>query len=346
MPLEVTGPSVSPTPAEAPSAPAPAAESTPASSTSFSNDQPDIGPQGEDAGARFVLDAFDQMQRGEDDVPPPSARQVSEPSAPIAQPQPVTPQAPQQPAPVEPAPAAAVAPAPAAPAPVAPQPAVAPQAQQPGEALDPFETMRANLAQHEPQFRQALADQMYKIDQKDMDAFLSGDSKVVSHALARVHMNTVGSIMAVLSQQMPVWVNTLVQRQNGMAEAENRFWQANAHLDKSKHRHLVGPIAKTYRNSVPTADEATVHKMVGMLVAAAAGINLPNGQVPVAPQAPQAPVVRTPGPQVRQVSPPAYAPAGVQSVAPRNASGGPENPWALMTEIFMADQRGELDNVR
>jgi hypothetical protein len=320
---------------------------------------PDLPPTDEyevveESGAKFVLDAFKNMSEDQDDVvpvepgiaPTPAQRPVAAPAvpptvepAPVAQPQ-AQPQAPVAP----------VAPQPAAPAQQAAPTAAPPQAPA-QEPLDPFAQVRDGLAQNEEQFRTAIADHYYKITPQEMEQFLGGDSKVVSHALARVHLNAVGSVMAVMAQQMPVWINKHLTQHQARAAAEEEFWAANPKLNRDQHRALVGPIVNTYKHANPNADKATIHKMVGMLVAVAAGIPIEqmvaqqqqvqngNGHVP---RAPAQQVVHTPGRQVRQVAQ-AVSPAGVNAPVSGQQPVAPSNPWERMTEIFQADDRGEFE---
>jgi hypothetical protein len=354
MPVEVKGPVVA-------NADVSAALVPPGGSPPVDGGAPDLPPTDEyetveESGSRFVLDAFKNMSEDQDDdVPaspgtnaPASAQQpVAAPvTQPSVEPAPVVPPQAQPPAPASP-----VVSQPAAPAQQAAPTAAPPQAPA-SEPLDPFSSVRDSLAQNEEQFRTAVADTYYKITPQEMEQFLGGDSKIVSHALARVHMNAVGSVMAVLAQQMPVWVSKHLTQHQARAAAEEEFWAANPKLDRNQHRALVGPIVNTYKHANPSADKATIHRMVGLLVGVAAGIPMeqlqaaavaaPNGNGHVAPRAPAQPVVHTPGRQVRQVAQ-AASPAGVNAPVSGQQPVASANTWERMSEIFMADDRGEFE---
>lgn len=251
---------------------------------------------------------------------------------------------------VEPAPAP-VAPVVAAPvvsqAPVAPQASVDPAAQVPqvpaaspaadAPPVDPFALAVETIAKQEPAFVKALAENVYKVDQKDFDEVLGGNPQALGVLCARVHVNAVSSVMRTIAQQLPVYVSGLLEVNERSRRTEDKFWTANPHLNREQHRALLPPVITAYKTMNPTADEATLHKMVGLLVATANGIPLQASSAPNG----NAPQVRTPGRQVRQVAP-AFAPAGVN-----NAPGAPQAPddnqWSRFTRIMEADQAGAFD---
>lgn len=366
MPVTVSSPQATPEPT-------PAAEPAPAQAV------PDLNAPGavqqQPAEENFVLEAFGQLS-GDREVEidlPPDPTQVGEvepanPPAPAAQPavvqtQPVAPAVEPSPAAATPAPAEpVVAPQPAAPAqpaaaavqpaapavtpPVAQQTPAQPAPVAPQEQSDPFKVLNDQIAAREEEFINVLAEKVYAVKQEDIDAFIGGDGKKISLAMARVHTNSVRSVLANISAQMPIWLNGLLAAREMHREAEDAFWQANPYLDRKNQQHvaLVGPVAQVYMKTVPNSDVATRNRTIGMMVAAQLGLPIQgvpapagNGHQPV----PARPAVATPGPVVRSV-PQAYAPAGVQTAAPGHQAPT-ANQWDDATRLLMADQMGLLD---
>jgi hypothetical protein len=207
------------------------------------------------------------------------------------------------------------------------------------------------IEQQTQQYVDALAQQVYPVAQDDIDAFLSGDGTKISQALARVHVNSVGSMLRVVSQQMPVWINNMMQLHSTARTREDQFWQRNSFLDRAQHGKLVLTTARAYRQMYPQATDEVIDRMVGAMVAVAAGIQVPaghaQGTTPPAPAAPRPQALptpyRTPGPVVRRVQPP-FQPAGT-AVAGAPQPAAPGNQWSELADILLADQSGKLDNV-
>lgn len=343
MPDPVTPGSAAPTTVSTPApaaptsapAPAPAPSAAPqqqrpidtAFTQMLADDLPDLPPD-------YSQDNWDQPD------PAPQQQQPTQQPAPTQYPQPVTP-----------------APVPGQPqqqtAPTAPQqqPTQVPT-QQPQDELenrlrqDPFGVQADMLQRQEAQYVQALAEQVYPVSTEDVDAFLSGDGTKISQALARVHVNAVGSMMRVVSQQMPVWVSNMLQAHAKSRELEDSFWNANPHLDRTKHKNIVLTAARAYRQMNPNASVDEMNQMVGAMAAVAAKVVLPGNTAPqptVQPN-PAAPEVRTPGPRVRQ-APAAFQPVGNAPVASRGVKNNGNNAWSDLAFILQADQAGKLDNV-
>lgn len=267
-------------------------------------------------------------------------------------PQPVQPQArfpgqPPQATPTQSPPGAA--PAQEAQQPQQPPPTLTPeqqtaQAQEEAIRRDPFQYQADLIRQSEAAFIDTLAKQTYAISDQDMDAFLSGDSSKVSQALARVHVNAVGSVMRVVSQYMPIWVGNMIKLHSSAREAEDTFWNNAPHLDRVKHRDLAHSAARAVRQHNPNITTEELGRMVAAMVAAAAGVQ------PGAPAATSNPAgmhqthqgVRTPGRVVRRV-PGAFQPAGMQGTPNNSPPGVIDSPWAMASEIIRADDQGVFD---
>lgn len=255
------------------------------------------------------------------------------PAAPEAQPAPVAPAAPGQ------APAVAPAPVPAA------APAPAPAAQ---PLVDPFRLVGEQIVKQEAEFIAALAKQEYTITPEEHEAFISGDTGKLSMLCARIHSNSVKSVMQTISMNLPVFVNLLLKQQRTNEEREQRFWEASPFLDKVKHRDLVPKVLQTYNQLNPDVDEATRFRTVGLLVAQMNGIpavaHAPQPPAGAPPVTPSALPVRTPGPVVRVVEPPAFAPPSGSSGGPAAPANGPTNPWGDFADFAQAAERGMFDN--
>ena len=284
----------------------------------------------------YIDEATQQMLS--DDMPPEPSEQVyPEPVQPQSQPQ-AQPQ-------LQPRPPVQPQRQPAQPA--QPQPQAQPQqpAQQQQAERDPFQIQSELLEQNQEQYIQALAQHVYPISQEDMDAFLSGDSTKVSQALAKVHMNSVGSVMKVVSQYMPIWVGNMLKTHQVAQEKENSFWTANPGLNREQHRQMAWTAARTYRQMNPNATSEEMNRVVGAMVAAATGIG--TGALPLSKPAVPRPAVpqnglRTPGPVVRR-TPGAFQPAGTQQGNGAAPAGAITNPWAAATEIMKAEEAGAFD---
>ena len=333
-----------------PPANAPNANTAPSPSPSPST-SPSSAPSSSPEPLSYIEDAYQNMLA--DDLP--LEQDAWGPGAP--------PTEPSYPQPVQPAPAQSQPVARPTQQPVAPlQPTQQPQPEAPPQPIDPAEASRAAaqervrrdpfgvqaemIEQQTQQYVEALAKEVYPVSIEDVDAFLSGDGTKISQALARVHVNAVGSMMRVVSQQMPVWVNNMLQLHSTAKSREDQFWERNSFLNRKEHANLALTTARAYRQMYPQANDDQIDRMVGAMVAVAAGIQVPAGhssQPSASRTAPVSTSFRTPGPVVRRVQPP-FQPAGTAVAGgPRQASPGGQ--WSELADILLADQAGKLDNV-
>ena len=321
--------------------------------------EPEQNQQGDPSGIRFIEEAFDQVNDLEQTQE--VVDQTQQQRRPIEQ----RPQQPRYPQPVQVGPRRQQLPAQAITDPQEQlqqqrqedlqhqqqQQPSAEELQQQQAALrarsDPFGVQADMLQEQEQAYVQALAEQVYPISAQDMDAFLSGDSTKVSQALARVHVNAVGSVMKVVSQQLPMMMGHYIKFYQAARDREDRFYNNNKFLDRTQHGQLVADIARTYRRMYPKASDDQIDKAVGIMAAAALNIPVPAGHMQtagrgVSQQTHQtAEGVRTPGKVVRQTGG-AYNPAGANGVG-----GAPRTPelgmWGEIEEIIRADERGAFD---
>lgn len=277
---------------------------------------------------------------------PPAVATPAAPAASVAPPTPATPAA-QVPPAVAPAPSAPAAPQPAV---AAPAPAPAPQAepataQAPAPApavADPFAALAEQLGKQSEAFVGAIAEKLYPISQEDHEAFIGGDTTKLSGLCAKIHFNAVNSVLSSISKLMPVMVDGLLRVKKSEEDYENEFWSTNPHLDKVKHREPVSQVLRTYNQLNPNVDQAKRFRDVGLLVAQMHNIPL-QAQAPAAAPVAPAPQVRTPGPVVRQVDPPGFAPASAGGAPTGVAPPPPNGAWGDFVEFAMANDRGAFD---
>ncbi len=205
----------------------------------------------------------------------------------------------------------------------------------PTRSVDSFAALQAELVKNEEVFTKVLAEQVYKLSEKEVEEIFSGDASSISRLAAKVQVQTVSSVLTTISKQLPQMVFGLLQARQMNNDREKQFWDANGHLDASKHREAVLQIARLYKQSNPKVEAAKANQMIGMLVAAQLGIPMQA----VAQGAASA--VRTPGKVVKKVDDPSYTPAGINA-----GNGGGKssvNEWDQLAKMMQADQQGAFD---
>lgn len=273
--------------------------------------------------------------------PPPAAVQAA--AAPAQAPAAVAAVPPAAPAVATPP---AAAPAVTQAAQVSPAPAQAPASAVESVTSDPFDALARQIGSQAEAFIGALAEREYPITAEAHEAFIGGDTKQLSQLCAKIHVNAVNSVLNAVSKLMPVMVDGLMSVRQQEADRENRFWEANPHLSRAQHRQLLAPVLRTYNQLNPQASEAERYKAVGLLVAQMHNIPLVAQAQQAAAGVPAQPqVVRTPGPVVRSVSPPGFAPAsaGGGPAALAQASPAPNGAWDGFVDFALANERGLFD---
>lgn len=315
-----------------------------------------------DETADWVVDAFSEMQRPTlDDVihsPPPTA---TPPVAPPVNPNPQAPpvaqatQPPAQPAPIAPAPTAT--PVTAQPAPptltaqppptvqlpggTVPQPPAVPQP----TAVPPdqvFDQLGQAIAANKDALAQQLATAVYTVPQETLDrlGLNAEQGKLLSQLMATVQVQATGSIMRLFTQQMPNYVNGLLQRNSAVQDGERQFWADNPHLNSAEHSQLAIQVGTMYRKLNPTASRADFNKFVGDYVGMQIG--KVRGAVQASPPANQVaslPPVQTPGRVVRPNGHIPYSPAGSNNAPPGALPAPQDTEWGrMMDQISKMDQ--------
>lgn len=332
--------------------------------------EPAAGAEGEPADAGFdkILEAFQQNEPDDVDEPPSSTPAApAEPGAqapgapppsptPAAAPVPASPVGAPSPAGVQtavpavaPAPTPVVAPAspPAQPA-VASVPSPAPAATPPVAAAPTptqnFSEIAEGLKKSKAELVKAVAEQNYVLSDQDLEEFASDPRKVIGRVAAAAQIETTASVMKVLSEHLPVVVYGLIEAHRQNDRAEDAFWAANKHLDRTKHRAETLQTYQQLRALHPNMAQDEAIRQVGQWMALKHGIPyLPggNGQVQ-APAAPQ--VVHTPGPVVRTPAPGGFIPAA-PAAAPASAQPRPpQTPFDRFFDTFVLDERGAFEN--
>ena len=288
------------TPSTAPSSPS--QPQTPSSETSSSN-------EGADSSFEFMFSPEGNDPLGAFGLSPP------------AEPKPEV-----KPAP--PAPAAAPKPEATAPQPAAATPAATPAqseatspAPQVAPNLDPFDPghLAQHLVQNQEQVVQYVADNLFKLSDKDVEALESDVVGTIPKLLARSFVAAQQNLLMQMSRIIP----TMIQRQGEVTkahgEAVNEFYTRWADIGKMKDQRvtvgdkqvpvsdLVTQYAVVYRQMHPQASRQDVIEAVGPMVMMAAKI-VP-GAVPAAPQVRPSPMVPT-GASGRPPQPSPFVPAG------------------------------------
>ena len=351
--------SPAPTPAAEPT-PAPAPAPTPAADPIEQVQQSEAADE-----LAFVEKFFEPLNADLEDEPeaalpspapaqPPEAatpalEAVKPPEAPPAQPV-TTPAVSPVPTPATlPTPATTPAQAQVVAQPAAPQPpgsppsaAVAPpSAPAAGEPVgNGFDQIAEGLVKQKQDFINALAEHQYKLSDQELDELMSDPKVGYAKLAARAQVEATASVLKVLSQQMPVYVSGLMQARIENQQREDRFWNENPTLDRTKHKGTVAEVMKTVRQLNPQMDSETFIKTVGAISAGLVGAPAAQPRAAV----PTGQVVQTPGPVVRQAVPGGFIPAG-PSAAPASAHPKPQLTEAeRFFEMFRLDESGAFES--
>ena len=177
-----------------------------------------------------------------------------------------------------------------------------------------------------------------------MEEFASDPRKVIGRVAAAAQIETTASVMRVLAEQLPVVVHGIVEANRRNQEAEDSFWSANRHLDRSKHRAEALETYKQIRALQPNLAQDEGIRLAGQWMALRHGIPyVPNGSAPTQSAAPAQQVVHTPGPVVRTPVPGGFIPAGTQA-APASSHPQPaKSPLDRFFDTFVLDEKGAFE---
>src|SRR4029077_17681633 len=172
--------------------------------------------------------------------------------------------------------------------------------------------------------------------------------KLFAEKMAQVQVQVTGSVMRLFTQQMPNYVQGLLQRRQVADDSDRQFWSDNPHLAKAEHEQLAIEVGQIYRQHNPKASPQEFNKFVGDYVGMRLGRVRPVPGAPRAPQAPwyhvaSLPPVQTPGRFVRPNSHIPYSPAGSNNAPPGSLPQPQDTPWGQMMETIRAFDDGRYD---
>lgn len=327
-------------------------EAAPASSTPSTPSEPPAGaPKAADdvidETADFVLEAFEQLQIDDEpemapEIPPGADTQQAVPPvaiAPLEQP-PVAPASTQvapPPGPTPPVQQAAQPPAQptVAQTPSQPQAPQAPVAAS-GTPTDDFDAISKALGEQEEQFTQALAQQVYKLSEKELEQVQTDPGAIIPQLMARAQVRTMASAMKVFSQQMPKYINAALEQRTKVEQNKAQFWNVlkQKGFDQERHLALANFVVPQVRQANPQLGGQGFLDLVANEMLRVVGGALAQQQA----QPPAAQVVRTPGPVVRNgATPPGYRPIGANSAPPGMLPGAQKGEWEIAFEEMLRE---------
>lgn len=236
-----------------------------------------------------------------------------------------------EPKPAQPAQAEPVKPAATASEPAKPDPGLAtpapteatsptPQAQPEQPNLDPYDpgTLAAHLAQNEEQVVQHVADNLFKLSDKDVEELESNTVGAIPKLLARSFVAAQKNFLMQLATLVPRMVQAHGEVTKRHSEAEGEFYSRWPDLKKDQAitmagkpttiGNLVMSYAAVFRQMNPQASRKDAIEAVGPMVMMAAGVTPSVPGQTQQPQAQTSPMAPTNG--ARQPQPSPFVPAG------------------------------------
>lgn len=206
----------------------------------------------------------------------------------------------------------------------------APQ-QQPGSegaSTNVLEALRAEVDKNKDVFINALAQEVYKLDQSDMDELDAQPAVAIPKLLAKSHFNIVQNVLGTLAAQIPHVVGGVLEARKKQESLEDEFftrWKDSG-LDRSKHRQQVLQIAQAYRQLNPNATKDQMMEFVGAQAVVMLGL---HKQPAVQPSGMQPQAAKPLVPQ-----PAAFQPAGQGVPAAVTPAAQSSNPWERTFEML------------
>lgn len=295
--------------------PSASSATSPSSSTpSTLPSDPPTGPSGDDAPSSFEF-MFDSA--GGDPLNGPSDSGLSPLT--VASPTTASPQT----APAQPEKPAATTPEPgkqpttATPAPTEAASPTQPQTTEAQPNLDPYDpgTLAAHLAQNEEQVIQHVADNVFKLSDKDVEELESNAVGTIPKLLARTLVTAQRNFLMQMANLVPRMIQAHGEVTKRHSEAEGEFYSRWPDLKKDQSitvagkpttvNQLVMQYASVYRQMNPQASRKDAIEYVGPMVMMAAGVT-PSTQ----PPAQSAPVASPMTNGTRPPQPTPFSPAG------------------------------------
>lgn len=244
---------------------------------------------------------------------------------------------PAQPAQAEPAKPAVKAPEPAKPDPATATPAptetTSPTtATQPQPTLDPFDpgALARHLTENEQEVVQHVADTLFKLSDKDVEALESDTVGTIPKLLARAFVASQRNFLMQMQNIVPMMVQRHGEVTKRHSEAEGEFYSRWPDIKKDQHGPLVMQYAAVFRQMHPQATRKEMIEALGPMVMMAAkvvpSVTQPSGTVPKA-----SPMINGNG---RAPQPAPFVPAG-----PSAGGGAPSTaPQPTVYETMFADR--------
>jgi hypothetical protein len=311
-----------------------------------------------DAQDNWILDAFNEMQRDDDEEEQPvdpTPQPVDHLDAHASIPGEASPPSAQTVAtPGEPA---ATTPVPGTPAVGVPAQQVGASTQQPvsaagaeaqpqvGDPTKMWEDAVQQIAKFSKEFTEKLAAEQYQIDEKTADelGFTPEQAKLISKMMAQTHVNIVQSTSQMQAQQLPAYMAGMLKAREENQRRETEFFDQWPQL-KQADRKKLAEVFQAVNTLNPGLKGAEWSKKAGEMACMHFGVPAQQPQAAVGSQPParQQVQVLTPGRVVRPNGALPHLPAG-----PRTTPGMPvpqKSQWETITEFMLRDESGEFDN--
>lgn len=294
------------TPAPSGGADTPSAPADGSSAASLNPPSPDAGGSpSEGAGPSsfefmFGPEGGDPSDEGNDGLSPPAATPTPTP----AQPAPAQPATPTTPTPEPTTPATTATPAPTEPTSQTVDPGSQP-------SLDPFDpgALAAHLRQNQEQVIQHVADNLFKLSDKDVEELESNTVGAIPRLLARSFVAAQENLLTQMARIVPMMVQRQGEVTKRHTEAETEFYSRWPDLKKDQHGQQVMQYAAVYRQMHPQATRKEMIEAVGPMVMMAAKVvpgATPVAQVPGQPNGQASPMTSA----GRPPQPAPFVPAG------------------------------------
>ena len=196
------------------------------------------------------------------------------------------------------------APAPQATPEPTPQADQQPQAQQQADASQTTQDFNTQFAEFFEQRVEALAQNVYALDDATREALDSEPSKVIPQLAGRLHMQVLTTALTQVAQMLPTALQEFSQQNTANQEAEDAFYSEWSSL--KPHSQTVEKVAAVYMQMNPGVEREKAIKDIGTMVSVQLGI-------PINPPAPT-PQAQQPASQTQ--------PVALTPPAPASAAGG------------------------
>lgn len=146
----------------------------------------------------------------------------------------------------------------------------------------------AALQQNRETMISAIADQQYKLSEKDLQELDTDAAAFIPKLLARAHYNAAINTIQQISNMVPRIVEAVTSSRIVENEAVNEFKTAWPNIDQEDDNHMkvVNTLANTYRQMNPTASRQDAIRYVGEAATAFLQLQRPANSAPATAGAP------------------------------------------------------------